>query len=64
MSIVSQHFKPLNVSKSMNSCNVCNGNIHIVSSINHHIKSLNVGRSVCSSNVNKPVFYKSSNKSF
>ena len=46
--VVSQHVKPLNVSKSMSSCNVRNRNVHIVNSISHHTKTLSVGKSDCS----------------
>ena len=59
MSIVSQHVKPLNVSKSMSSCNVHNRNVHIINSISHHTKPLSAGTSDCSRNVSKPVICKS-----
>ena len=59
-SIVSQHVKPLNVNKSMSSCNVRNRNVHIVNSISHHTKALSVGKSDSSCHVSKPVIYKSS----
>ena len=55
MSIVSQHVKPLNVSKSLSSCNVCNQNVHIINSISNHTKPLSVGKSDCFYNVSKPV---------
>ena len=58
-SIVSQHVKPLNVGKSMSSCNVRNRNVHIVNSISHHTKPLSVGKSDCSRNVSKPVIRES-----
>ena len=47
MSNVSQHVKPLNVSKSMSSCKVRNRNVHIVS-VSHYTKPLSVGKSDCS----------------
>ena len=62
-SIVSQHVESLIASKSMNSCNVHDRNVHSVSSISHHIKSLNIGKSDFCSNIGKPVMCKFSNKS-
>ena len=59
MSNVSQHVKPLNVSKSMSFCNVRNRNVHIVNSVSHHTKPFSVGKSDCSRNVSKPVINKS-----
>ena len=55
-SIVRQTVKPLNVSKSMISCNVRNRHVHLVNSISHHTKLLSVGKSDCSPNVSKPFF--------
>ena len=37
-SIVIQHTKPLNVNKSMSSCNGCNRNIYIENTVSHHTK--------------------------
>ena len=62
-SIVSQHVESLIASKSMNSCNVHDRNVHSVSSISHHIKPLNIGKSDFCSNIGKPVMCKFSNKS-
>ena len=62
-SIVSQHVESLIASKSMNSCNVHDRNVHSVSSISHHIKPLNIGKSDFCSNISKPVMCKFSNKS-
>ena len=62
-SIVSQHVESLIASKSMNSCNVHDRNVHSVSSISHHIKPLNIGKSDFCSNISKPVMRKFSNKS-
>ena len=58
-SIVSQQVKPLNVSKSMSSCNVRSRNIHMVNSVSYHTKPLSDGKSDCSRNVSKPVICKS-----
>ena len=63
VSIVSQPIKPLNVSKSMSSCNVRNQNVHIVDSISHRTKPLSVGKSDCSCNVSKPAICNSANVS-
>ena len=62
-SIVSQHVESLIASKSMNSCNVHDRNVHSVSNISHHIKPLNIGKSDFCSNISKPVMRKFSNKS-
>ena len=62
-SIVSQHFKPLNGSKSVNFCNVRNRNVNIINSVSHHTELLGISKSDCSCNVSKPVICKSSNKS-
>ena len=59
MSIVSQHLKPLNVKKSVSSCNVRKQNVRIVNSISHHTKQLSVGNSDCSCNVSKPIIRES-----
>ena len=55
----SLYVKPLNVSKSMSSCNVRNRNVHIINSISHHTKPLRVSKSHCSRNVSKPVIRES-----
>ena len=39
----SLHIKPLNVSKSMSSCNVRSQNVHIVNSVSHRTKASSLG---------------------
>ena len=53
------HVRPLNVSKSMSSCNVRIRNVLIVNSISHHTKPLSIGKSDCSRSVSKPVIRES-----